>query len=75
MPKYCVHVSEVPHIYEDIEADSPQEAKDIVLRREFGSAGWDDISQVEVMLQCEQCGTDNDTGNATCEDCGAALSP
>jgi hypothetical protein len=70
--KYCVHVYERPHEYENVEAKSPQEAEEKVIATEW-AGDYERISQVEVMLQCEDCGLDNDQKNKRCEECGAKL--
>jgi hypothetical protein len=70
---YCVHVYEQPHIYENIKASSPEDAEDKVMRAE--NFRYDDINNVEVMVQCqtEDCGLDNDVADKLCESCGNKL--
>ena len=68
---YCVHVYMRPYEYENVKAKSPQDAEDQILRREFPDT--EEVSNVEVMVQCPHCGTDNDTDNKKCEDCGRKL--
>ena len=69
--KYCVHVYEVPHEYEDIMAESADKAEEIVINYEW-AGDYQDISNVEVMRQCE-CGYDNDPKEKTCAECGEKL--
>jgi hypothetical protein len=69
---YCVHVYERPREYENVKAKTSADAQAKIIDREWGG-DWDDISSVEVMIQCDDCGTDNDTSNTKCEECGARL--
>ena len=73
MKTYCVHVYEVAHKYEDVKAESPEEAEDQAVNEFFhGGKNWNHISNVEVMRQCE-CGNDNDVKNTKCNWCGKKL--
>lgn len=69
---YCVHVYEQCHEYENVRAKSPQEAEAKVIDREF-NGDYETISQVEVMVQCTKCGTDNDPKDKKCQECGYKL--
>lgn len=69
---YCVHVFERPREYENIRAISALEAEKLVIDAQY-AGDYDDIQQVEVMLQCNECGLDNDNENTKCEECGADI--
>jgi len=56
--------------YENIEADSPEQAEQAVLDTEWPD--YESIDHVEVMRQCD-CGYDNDTDNKKCDECGIKL--
>lgn len=68
---YCVHVYERPHVFEDIAAKNPAEARGTVIKREW-NGDYNLISHVEVMRECD-CGYDNDVRNSTCDECGRPL--
>lgn len=72
MKKYCVHVYMRPYMYEDVEAKSPQEAESKVIKREF-AGDYDEIYQIEVMLTCQNCHTDNEPANKKCDECGKKI--
>jgi len=70
---YCVHVYPAMIDYESIKADTPDEAIQQVLDREWPYCDENQsIDHTEVMRQCE-CGYDNDITNKKCEDCGKKL--
>ena len=71
MKTYCVHVYEAAHKYEDVKARTPEEAEAKVMHHFFNTT-YDQISNVEVMRQCE-CGYDKDVENTKCDECGKKL--
>lgn len=68
---YCVHVHPRMYEYENIEARSPKEALDRVLRAEWPDS--EEVGHIEVMLTCQHCDTNNETENKNCEQCGETL--
>ena len=69
--RYCVHVYE-RRDYEDILAENPQDAEDKVMR-EFYNTMYDDVSEVVVLLTCQECHLDNEPTNVNCDECGEKL--
>lgn len=68
---YCVHIF-VRHDYENVEAKNAQEAEDKIVNSQF-AGNYEDISEVQVMLQCDNCGYDNEPTNKKCDECGVKL--
>jgi len=71
MKTYCVHVYPAMIDYESIEADSPEKAKEVVLKLDWPDE-YESIDHIEVMRQCD-CGYDNDTADKKCAECGVKL--
>lgn len=66
--KYTIHIHPVPFIYDDIEADDPEQAEQIVMDYEFNGE-YGNVSGVEVYITCMSCGNNNDPYSPYCEYC------
>jgi hypothetical protein len=70
--EYCVHIYEPCHEIEDIWTTSPQKAELMAMDR-FNGGDYQDIANVEVMVVCQNCHTDNDLDEKVCGSCGEKL--
>jgi len=71
MKNYCVHVYERKEYAHNLAANA-SEAEDKIITEEY-AGDYDDISEVQVMVECGKCGCDNEPDAAICDDCGEPI--